>query len=176
MRKIIIFILSTILVISLVGCSQPQKELDDRELEVALLIVDGKFDEARVMAKKLFKGNERLEVILQDIDEIEEIDKKSMELSKNTHTLSKLEIQPDRNQEYRGNYVYLSGKVKNISEHNINYFEIRVDFLGEGGIVLDSDYTNDRLILRPGDMREFEIMHKWNDKYEGFRFSVEDVR
>jgi len=89
---------------------------------------------------------------------------------------TKLEIQKDNTREIRGDYIYINGSVKNVSNSDINYFEVRVDFKDEDGNVLDSNYTNDRLTLKPGDKREFEIMHRWNDDYAKYQLSIGDVK
>jgi len=46
----------------------------------------------------------------------------------------------------------------------------------KNGQVLDSDYTNDGLVLSPGEMREFEIMHKYRSEYEKYNLSIGEIK
>lgn len=184
-KKMLILLLCLICLILVlgVGCGS-NEESDSRIVEVNKLVLDNKFDEARIKAKELFKNSDKLEDILMDINESEEIqrriDKSIQEFKdiKNKYeNLDKvLEIQPNDSYKIKGDYIYITGKVKNISSTDINYFEVVVDFLDDKGNIINSDYTNDGLTLKPDAIREFEIMHKYNSEYDSYQLSIGDVK
>lgn len=72
--------------------------------------------------------------------------------------------------------IQVTGRVKNVSDSDISYFEVRIDFKDNNGNILNSDYTNDGLLLKPNDMREFEIMSKWNNSYKQYELSIGDIK
>lgn len=74
-----------------------------------------------------------------------------------------------------GNYSYIRGRVKNISDVTVSYFEITAEYLDISGNVLDSDYTNSGLDLKPGNQKEFEIMHRHSDEYKSVRIFISKV-
>jgi len=88
----------------------------------------------------------------------------------------KLEIQSGWTWDVDGNYSYVKGRVKNVSNENISYFEVTAEYLDSAGQVLDSDYTNSGETLRSGNMKEFEIMHKHDSQYDKVRIFINDVR
>ena len=59
---------------------------------------------------------------------------------------SDMEIESGWTWRVDGDYIYVDGSVKNISEKTINYFEVGANYLDDSGNVLDSDYTNDCLL------------------------------
>jgi hypothetical protein len=85
-----------------------------------------------------------------------------------------LQIQEGWNWEIDGNYNYVRGRVENIGADPINYFEVTAEYLDEDGNVLDSDYTNSGQTLNPGDMKEFEIMHRHSSEYKKVRIYVNE--
>jgi hypothetical protein len=88
----------------------------------------------------------------------------------------RLVIQSDIKNEIKDNYIYISGRVKNISQIDISYWKVTVEFIDINGNVLDTDYTNSLEIIRPNNQKEFEIMHKNNSEYSKFNVSVDEVR
>lgn len=74
-----------------------------------------------------------------------------------------------------GNYVYINGSVKNISEKTISYYEVEVTFFDSSGSVVDSDYTNDGQDLKSGETRKFEIMHKHDSIFDKYKLSIKNV-
>lgn len=181
MKKIMIVVLLLGLVI-MVGC-QLDKKNDPVKVEMFQLIVNDKYDEALKIAKETYDGEE-LDDVIEWLNEQDhgmkinrrENEKRDRELREKYDPSSRLEIQSERNYEIRGKYIYVSGHVKNVSDNDINYFEVIVKFVDEDGNVLDSDYTNDSLKLGSGEMRSFEIMHKWNDDFKKCRLSIGNVR
>jgi hypothetical protein len=87
-----------------------------------------------------------------------------------------LVIQSDWTWDLDGNYTYVRGRVKNVGDKNIRYFEVTAEYLDSTGNVLDSDYTNSGETLRPNNMKEFEIMHKHDEEYYEVQIYVNDVR
>jgi len=148
------------------------------------LVLDHKFNEARLKANEIFINDEKklketLETIRSIQNSQERINKSTQELidTKNKYdSIQKLEIQSGYTDKIKGDYYYITGSVKNIGNADINYFEVRVDFKDNEGNILDSDYTNDGLVLKSGEMREFEIMHKYNNKYKQYSLSIGDVK
>lgn len=156
-----------------VGCGNSVKS----EAQINRLIYDSKFDEARIEVKKLFANDPvRLQDVLGRIDTLEESKKIGVKSASKKTIGDNLIIQDGYTHKIKGDYMYINGSVKNTGTIDINYFEIKVDFIDDKGNILDSDYTNDGLILKSSAMREFEIMHKYNSSYNNFRLFVGDVR
>ncbi len=177
MKKIFIIILCFFIAFLLTSCKQQQKEpeVDPREREVVQLVVHDKFDEAIIRANELYEGKE-LEEMVDWINKHIDINKNRQKQIQSLYPSRKLEIQSGYTHEIRNDYVYITGRVKNISDSKIRYFEVRVDFKDSNGNVLDSNYTNDGLTLNPGDMREFKIMHRWNNDYKKYSLSIDGVK
>lgn len=135
------------------------------------------YEEAIELTNELYEDeDEKREEILSWIVESYERDKEIQRAINDLYPSQKLEIQPEYKLEIEGNYVYTIGRIKNVSDKPVSYFEIKVDFLDDDEQVLNSDYTNDGLKLNPGDMREFKIMTKWNSDYKKYRLSIGDVK
>ena len=88
---------------------------------------------------------------------------------------SDLEIESGWKWRVDGDYIYIDGSVKNISEKTINYFEVGASFLNYDGNILDSDYTNDAQPLLPDTSRKFEIMHKNDSNYNKISLCIQKV-
>jgi len=138
---------------------------DTREKEIVQLVAKGAYDEAIKSAEKSYKGKE-LDEMIYWINA-----KKPTNTRKQTQT-KKLEIQSGYSDKIKGDYIYITGRVKNVSDTNISYFEVKCNFLDDNNQVLDSDYTNDGLTLKPREMREFEIMHKYSSDYKNYKLSI----
>lgn len=184
MKRKILVLMCLLSITLFVGCGQiTSPQPDPREREIIVFLNENKYDEAREIAKKLYDGEDkRLREILVLINESEEINKQRVQIrqqSKQTvekyNPSAKLEIQQGHRYEVRGDYIYINGKIRNVSNSIVTYFEVRVDFMDDIGQVLDSDYTNDGLTLNPGDMREFEIMHRLIN-YKTYKLSIGDVK
>jgi hypothetical protein len=176
MRKIIISVLCVILIINLIGCSNlQQQKVDPREKEIIILLNEQKYDEAISKATELFAGEDKLDQILEYINKDIEIEKQRKGLQHNDLSY-KLEIQSGFTHEIKDKYIYVRGRVKNVSDSDISYFEVRIDFKDNDGNVLNSDYINDGLLLKPNDMREFEIMSKWDNSYKQYELSIGDIK
>ncbi len=89
---------------------------------------------------------------------------------------AQLEIQDGWTWKDEGDYSYIRGRVKNIGENVIGYFEVAATYKDENGNVLDTDYTNSGETLRPGWSKEFEISHYSCDEYKRVGIRVQDVR
>lgn len=87
-----------------------------------------------------------------------------------------LEIQPDHKRTTKGDYVYVTGSVKNIGSATISYFQIICKFTDESNQILDSSYTNDNLQLEPNEMRKFEIQRKNDDNFKKYYLSIGEVK
>lgn len=173
MKRCLILVLCLFLLV--VGCSQSQTDPREKEVLQALGGTDYNYDAAIRKAKELYDGEELEEVLNWLEEDRKKIEEHQKKIRETLHPSTKLKIQPGFTHYTKGDYIYINGTVKNVSDTDIRYFEVRVDFLDEKEQVVDSDYTNDGLLLRSGDMREFEIMHKWNPKYKSFKLSVGDV-
>lgn len=73
-------------------------------------------------------------------------------------------------------YNYTTGKLKNISNKDIKYFEITINYIDSNGNVIDSDYTNSGQTLYSGNSKEFEVMHKNNDDYVKIEAFVSEIQ
>jgi len=150
------------MIISLIGCGKSEETMKD---EIYELIIMQDFDEARSKVAEYF-GDDRSEAVswLMLISEMEG------ELYSD-----KLVIQDGWTWKVDGNYTYINGRVKNNGDKPIRYFKITAQYLNEYDNVLDTDYTNSTETVRPGDSKEFEIMHRDNDEYKKTRIFVEEV-
>lgn len=92
-----------------------------------------------------------------------------------TPDTSDIEIVDGWKWERDGNYIYIRGSVKNVSEKVISYFEITADFLNTNGDIIDSDMTNDGDELQPNTSRKFEIMHKYDSKFKKVKLRISDI-
>lgn len=88
---------------------------------------------------------------------------------------SDLQIEKEWIWEKDGDYIYIRGSVKNISEKTISYFKILAEFLDNNGNVIDSDWTNDGDDLKPNTSRKFEIMHRYDSNFKRVRLEVSEV-
>lgn len=165
-KKILYYMVILMILLLLSACGQ--KQVDPREKEIVQLVVHEKYDEAIQRANELYE-NQELQEMLEWINKHQKIDT-------GIQNKIKLEIQPDHTIKIRNDYYYITGRVKNVGNKDINYFEVKCNFLDDNNQVLDSDYTNDNLVLKPGEMREFEIMHRYKDEYEKYKLSINNVK
>ena len=172
MNKCIVLLLCIMLLLS--ACSQ--QTVDLREKEVVQLVVNKKYNEAISKAKELYSGEELDEMLGWIKEHTERWEEHQDDISKSLNPSSKLEIQSGFTHRIDGNYIYVTGRVRNVSDSDISYFEVRIDFKDNNGNILNSDYTNDGLLLKPNDMREFEIMSKWDNDYDQYELSIGDIK
>lgn len=178
MKGLLILVLCVVLVVFVLGCAE-NVEPDPREKEVVQLVVHEEFDKAISKAKQLYEGqelNEMIDWINSYRKKVDEHNQWINEQYDEMYPSRKLEIQPGSSYEIRGDYVYITGSVKNVSNSAISYFEVIVKILDESGQVVDSDYTNDGLKLEPGEMRSFEIMHRWSADFSEYVLEIGDVK
>ena len=100
--------------------------------------------------------------------------KKAVKDYKTTPTVSDIEIVPGWKDYVKGNYIYIEGSVRNSSQKKIRYYEIGIKFLDAQGNVIDSTYTNG-IDLDPGELQEFDSMHKNNLRYSKVELYVKKV-
>lgn len=117
--------------------------------------------------------NTKLNTIKQTM-QADQINKEIEDLASKPLT-SDLEIESGWTWRVDGDYIYVDGSVKNISERTIDYFEIGASFLDSNGNVLDSDYTNNAQPLLPNTSRKFEIMHKHDSNYNKVSLCIQKV-
>ncbi|NLG81022.1 MAG: hypothetical protein GX490_00660 [Bacilli bacterium] len=175
MRKILVFIICMTLFLGF-GCSINEK-VDPRESEILKLVIDEKFDEAISKSKEYYTGDE-LQEMLDWVNKHKSLHLETEKKIKETFgsKSSILEIQSNHTYKIKDGYIYITGRVKNIGDTDIEYFEVVCKFLDKDGQVLDSDYTNDGLVLKSGEMREFEIMHKYKSEYDIYSLSIGEVK
>lgn len=101
---------------------------------------------------------------------------KALQEYRSIPTTSDLRVNSDWTTEKSRNYIYIKGSVTNISSSKtISYFKIEAKFYDQYGKVIDSDWTNDGDDLGPGETRQFEIMHKYNNDEVDIKLSVAEV-
>jgi|LSQX01.2.fsa_nt_gb hypothetical protein len=105
----------------------------------------------------------------------EEIAELKKELALQTEQ-PELEIQDDYQSKIEGNYVYITGSVKNVGNISVSYYKIICKFLDDDLCVLDSTFINSTQELEPGEMRRFEIMHKNDDRFKKYKLSIGEIR
>ena len=111
---------------------------------------------------------------MKQIMRLDQINKEVEDLASQPLTCD-LEIESGWTWRVDGNYTYVNGSIKNISNKTINYFEVQADYLNASGNVIDSDYTNDGQPILPNTSRKFEIMHKYDSNYNKVSLSVKKV-
>jgi len=174
MRKILLIILCFLIVFTLTSCQENLEGFDEeKDRQISQLLREEKINEAKEKTRELYSGEEdKINKWIELIDE--------MYLSNKSNVITKdeqlLEIQEGWTWEKDGDYNYIRGRVKNIGDKNISYFEITAEYLNSADTVLDSDYTNSSQTLMPNNMKEFEIMHKHDDNYSKVRIFVNEVR
>lgn len=109
---------------------------------------------------------------VQKIPDYKNLD--SLPPSEGSLSTKPLQIQEGWKWTIDGNYSYVRGRVENVGADPINYFEVTAEYLDQDGNVLDSDYTNSGQTLNPGDMKEFEIMHRHSNEYKKVRIYVNE--
>jgi len=75
-----------------------------------------------------------------------------------------------------GDYTYIKGRVKNISDVSVDYFKLTAEYIDSNGNVLDTDYTNSGETIRPGNQKEFEIMHRVDNEYTKVKIFIDEVK
>jgi len=75
-----------------------------------------------------------------------------------------------------GDYTYIKGRVKNISDVSVDYFKLTAEYMDSNGNVLDTDYTNSGETIRPGNQKEFEIMHRVDNEYTKVKIFIDEVK
>ena len=75
-----------------------------------------------------------------------------------------------------GDYSYFKGRVKNIGNLDITYWKLTLELCDSNENVLDTDYTNSSETIRPGNMKEFEIMHKYDSEYKKARVFIDEAK
>lgn len=175
-QKILYCLIILITMLLLSACSQ-NEQVDPREKEIVQLLNNKNFDEAVQKANELYKGEDKkLAEVLNYIKEDKERESIRKQMIEDVYPSSKLEIQPNHTSKIQNDYYYITGRVKNISNNDIDYFEVKCNFLDKNNQVLDSDYVNDNLVLKPGEMREFEIMHRYKNEYDKYQLLIGDVK
>ena len=171
MKKWLIIFICCMLIFCLIGC---KKTADPREKEIVQLVVREKYDEAIKRTNELYEGEE-LQEMLNWINKWIKREEDFQKEYNDIFSSKKLVIQSGHKLKIDGDYAYITGRVKNVSDKPISYFEIRVDYLDDDGNVLDSDYTNDGLKLNPGEQRSFEIMSKV-DSFKDYSLSIGQIK
>ena len=165
MRKIHLIAICLILSFILIGCGSTTSSHNNKDSEIAKLIAVGDLEQAKQKVYDYYKDDKtKLEAWLISIDRAENKDYKQ-----------KLVIQEGWTWERDGNYTYIRGRVKNTGNKTIRYFEVTAQYLDKNKNVLDTNYTNSGEKIRPGDSKEFEIMHRHNSEYEYVSIFVEEV-
>lgn len=108
------------------------------------------------------------------IDDYGDIQQQADDIRKETGLqTSKVEILDDIEVNLNNGYVSIEGSVENVGSIDVEYFKVVIDFKNSSGNVLDSDYTINTSILKVGNQQKFEIIHKWDDKYENYTLKIE---
>jgi hypothetical protein len=73
-----------------------------------------------------------------------------------------------------GDYITITGTVKNISDKDISYYEVGISFMDSLGNVLDTDWTNGSDV-GPGESQEFSTMHSYSSDYDKIKVYIKEV-
>ncbi len=139
--------------------------------KIASTFAEKGFGEASILVDKYYKNDEvkRQAWILA----LASPDSKNQENGE--RDTQNLNIQDGWRWTVERNYSYIRGRVTNKGDEDINYFKITAEYMDSNGNVLDTDYTNSGETIRPGNSKEFEIMHRHSSEYEKVRIFVEEV-
>lgn len=173
MRKFLLIILCFLIVFTLTSCQENLEGFDEeKDTQIIKLLNDGKTQEAKQRVEELYKGeDDKIAEWIKSIDKYNPIDNNIVLKDEQL-----LEIQEGWTWEKDGDYNYIRGRVKNIGDKTIKYFEVIAEYIDDKGNVLDSDYTNSGQQLYSGNMKEFEIMHEHDDKYSKVQIWVDNIR
>lgn len=77
-----------------------------------------------------------------------------------------------------GDYIYVSGAVKNNTQNPVYFVKIQVDYLDNSGNVVDSDwtYSNSTDGLQPNAQKYFDVMTRRYGDYTKFKVSIADYQ
>ncbi len=137
----------------------------ERAKKFALLYIQGKEAIKKGKIKDIEEYNNFYSYVLEEINEDSKED-----------PINNLEIIDGWTWDREGNYTYIRGRVKNIGIRNIRYFKVTAEYMDQNYNVLNTDFTNSAEIIKPGNQKEFEIMHRYNREYKKVRIFVEEVR
>ena len=73
-------------------------------------------------------------------------------------------------------FDYVRGSVQNVGNRPIGYMEIHAEYKDKNGKVVDTAYTNIGEVIKPGNQKKFEIMHKSDVNEKEVRIYTKDVR
>lgn len=83
----------------------------------------------------------------------------------------------DKKGTIRGDYIHVTGAVKNVSQTPHSYIKVKVTHLDNDGDVLDTDWTYaSSEDLKPNEQKYFEIMTRYRDGMSKFRVEVESYQ
>jgi hypothetical protein len=83
----------------------------------------------------------------------------------------------EKSGEIDGDYIYVTGAVKNNSDNPYTYVEVKVTYFNDSGNVLDTDttYVNSSDTLLPNERKGFEVMTQMiGEKYTKYKVEVLD--
>mgnify|MGYP002875490781 CR=1 FL=1 len=74
-----------------------------------------------------------------------------------------------------GNYSYAYITFKNNSSKNINYIAFNIFFYDDSGNCIQSEYTNDSNVVKPGAEQTIEMMFKKDSRYKKWSVEINDI-
>lgn len=89
---------------------------------------------------------------------------------------SSLEI-VEKNGEIEGDYIYVTGAVKNNSDLSYTFVEVKVTYFDDNGTILDTESTfvNSTDAILPNERKSFEIMTQMiGQSYSNYKLEVND--
>lgn len=92
-----------------------------------------------------------------------------------TYTGRKLEIVEGWDFYVEGNYIYIEGSVKNTGSVSARYFEVIAEFKDNYGNVIDTDYTNSGLTIKPGNSKKFRIMYPYDSNVKSVSIYIDNI-
>lgn len=88
---------------------------------------------------------------------------------------SRLSVQIQELVRQRG-YAYVRGSVTNNGDRPVAYWKATARFRDKNGAVIDTDYTNSGETLRPGESKNFQIMHRHDPRFDTATVEIDEVR
>lgn len=169
MRHSVSMLLLMIFVI-ISGCSNinPSNGESNLESEYSRLIVQAK------ELDKQGKSEEAVEVLAKVVIKDEDMDFFTGLLDKTNKVSAPPLIITDKSSKRDGDYMITNGSIKNNSKTEYNNIKVKVIYTDANNNVIDTDWTYavDSVGIKPNETKRFELMTKYVDGMENYRFEI----
>lgn len=164
------------------GIGMPEHQKNNR---INNLVSAKKYNEARSMNDRYFKGTDKVTTLTHDlhknvIDTCEITNTGNLEEAMNRYNelkdLVKIIKTKIVSPKYSSDYKTIQITVQNNSKENLNYVKIGLDFKDSSGKIIQSDWTNNDSVIKPGATQTLEKMVSKNIKFDTVHSEVLDFK